>query len=104
MARLPSLDLEIVLLDERHDRANFTCGVESLDRYFRTQASQDMRRKANAAFVLSERKEPARIFGYYTLCAMAIAQGDVPASVDTRDELGYDGEGGSSALPVSRLS
>jgi predicted GNAT family N-acyltransferase len=29
-------------------------------------------------FVLSEREEPARILGYYTLCAMAISQGDVP--------------------------
>ena len=37
-----------------------------------------MRRKANGVFILSEVGEPARILGYYTLCAMAIAQGDVP--------------------------
>ena len=65
-------------LDARHDRADFTCGVESLDRYLKTQAGQDVRRKANAVFVLSERGQPARILGYYTLCAMAISQGDVP--------------------------
>ena len=65
-------------LDARHDRAGFTCGVESLDRYLKTQAGQDVRRKANAVFVLSERGQPARILGYYTLCAMAISQGDVP--------------------------
>lgn len=65
-------------LDEGHDRAGFICGVESLDRYLKTQAGQDVRRKANAVFVLSERAEPARILGYYTLCAMAISQGDVP--------------------------
>ena len=28
--------------------------------------------------MLSEPAEPARILGYYTLCAMAVAQGDVP--------------------------
>jgi predicted GNAT family N-acyltransferase len=52
--------------------------VESLDRYLKTQAGQDLRRKANAVFVLSERDEPTRILGYYTLCAMALSQGDVP--------------------------
>ena len=65
-------------LGELHNRAGFTCGVESLDQYFKTQAGQDVRRKANAVFVLSPEGEPARVLGYYTLCAMAIAQGDVP--------------------------
>jgi predicted GNAT family N-acyltransferase len=78
MANRPSEELGIVLLNEQHDRAGFTCGVESLDRYLKTQAGQDVRRKANAVFILSEIGEPARILGYYTLCAMAVAQGDVP--------------------------
>jgi predicted GNAT family N-acyltransferase len=66
------------MLDEKHDRGSFSCGVESLDRYLKTQAGQDVRRKANAVFVLSEREAPTRIIGYYTLCAMALSQGDVP--------------------------
>jgi ribosomal protein S18 acetylase RimI-like enzyme len=78
MARGTSADLRIVLLNERHDRAGFACGVESLDRYLKTQAGQDVRRKANAVFVLSPEDEPTRVVGYYTLCAMAISQGDVP--------------------------
>jgi predicted GNAT family N-acyltransferase len=78
MAKQPSGDLRVVLLDEQHDRGSFTCGVESLDRYLKTQAGQDVRRKANAVFVLSQVGEPARILGYYTLCAMAVSQGDVP--------------------------
>ncbi len=65
-------------LAEMHDRERFSCGVESLDRYLKTQAGQDLRRKANAVFVLSEQDEPARILGYYTLCAMSISQGEVP--------------------------
>lgn len=67
-----------MLINEEHDRGGFTCGVESLDRYLKIQAGQDVRRKANAVFVLSERDHPAGILGYYTLSAMAICQGDVP--------------------------
>ena len=78
MTKQPSADLEIVLLGEEHDRGSFTCGVESLDRYLKSQAGQDVRRKANAVFVLNQRTEPTRVLGYYTLCAMAISQGDVP--------------------------
>jgi GNAT superfamily N-acetyltransferase len=78
MAKRPSADLRIAPLDDMHNRASFTCGVESLDRYIKTQAGQDVRRKANAVFVLSEPAEPTRILGYYTLCALALAQGDVP--------------------------
>lgn len=77
--RVPPFEgLRISLLDAVHDRAGFTCGVESLDRYLTTQASQDLRRKANGVFVLTSTEVPARILGYYTLCAMAISQGEVP--------------------------
>ena len=78
MAKRPSADLRIAPLGELHDRAGFSCGVESLDRYLKTQAGQDVRRKANAVFVLGSEAEPERVLGYYTLCAMAISQGEVP--------------------------
>src|SRR5579864_3106507 len=78
MALPESGDLQIALLNEQHDRTGFTCGVESLDRYLKTQASQDVRRKANAVFVLTEQGSSTRILGYYTLCALGLAQGDVP--------------------------
>jgi predicted GNAT family N-acyltransferase len=71
-------DLRIAPLDAGQDRAAFSCGVESLDRYLRSQAGQDVRSKANAVFVMTPANDPTRILGYYTLCAMAIAQGDVP--------------------------
>jgi GNAT superfamily N-acetyltransferase len=73
-----SADLRVALLADTHDRAGFTCGVESLDRYLKTQAGQDVRRKANGVFVLSAADAPARILGYYTLCAMTLPQGDLP--------------------------
>ena len=61
-----------------HDRASFSCGVESLDRYFKTQAAQDVRRKANAVFVLVAAGEPRAVLGYFTLCAFGLASGEIP--------------------------
>jgi GNAT superfamily N-acetyltransferase len=65
-------------LGRNHDRDGFHCGVESLDLYLKTQASQDMRRKANAVFVLSPEDTPSRITGYFTLCACGLAPGAIP--------------------------
>jgi ribosomal protein S18 acetylase RimI-like enzyme len=65
-------------LGKHHDRAEFTCSVESLDTYLKTQASQDMRRKANAVFVLLPMDAPNRIAGYFTLCANGLAPGTIP--------------------------
>lgn len=76
----PRPDLRIEALASHHDRAGFVCGVDSLDRYLRTQASQDVRRKANGVFILVEPAKPDVVLGYYTLCATSLAQGDVPAA------------------------
>jgi GNAT superfamily N-acetyltransferase len=76
----PRPDLCIEALAAHHDRNGFSCGVDSLDRYLRTQASQDVRRKANGVFVLVEPERPDVVLGYYTLCATGLPQGDVPAA------------------------
>ena len=58
----PAPDLRIEALASRHERADFSCGVDELDRYLKTQAGQDVRRKANGVFVLveSERADAVR--------------------------------------------
>jgi hypothetical protein len=66
------------LLGKHHERAGFSCGVESLDVYLKTQASQDMRRKANAVFILVPEDSPGTIAGYFTLCAYRLSPGTVP--------------------------
>lgn len=72
-------ELRVEPLDRaRHDRAGFACGVEDLDEYLRRRAAQDVRRKANAVFVLFAVAEPRVILGYFTLCAYAISSGVVP--------------------------
>jgi ribosomal protein S18 acetylase RimI-like enzyme len=65
-------------LGKHHDREKFACGVDSLDAYLKTQASQDMRRKANAVFVLFPVEASQSIAGYFTLCAYGLAPGTIP--------------------------
>jgi GNAT superfamily N-acetyltransferase len=76
VAREP--DLVVVPLDDGHERAEFSCGVKSLDRYLQNQAGQDVRRRANGVFVLADKAKASRVLGYYTLCATALVPGDVP--------------------------
>lgn len=76
----PRPDLRIEALAAHYDRDGFSCGVDTLDRYLKTQAAQDVRRKANGVFVLTEPERPNVVLGYYTLCATALSQGDVPAA------------------------
>lgn len=78
MAPATDFELLVVPLDKGHDRQGFTCGVESLDRYLKIQASQDMRRKINAVFVMAATDQPDRILGYFTLSVFALEQGHIP--------------------------
>ncbi|RJF88833.1 GNAT family N-acetyltransferase [Oleomonas cavernae] len=68
--------LRIAPLGDHHDRAVFDCGVEALDRYLKTQAGQDSRKRVASCFVLTD-DGPAPI-AFYTLAATAIALTDLP--------------------------
>ncbi len=69
-------------LGKQHDRQGFTCGVESLDGYLKTQASQDMKRKSTAVFILSPagspKNIPTTVLGYFSLSAYALEQDLIP--------------------------
>ena len=84
MTRVPSHDLTVCPLDPGHDRQGFTCGNARLDRYFKTQAGQDARRRAAGVFVLVDPALPAEVLGYDTLAALSLAQGDVPGAARER--------------------
>jgi GNAT superfamily N-acetyltransferase len=71
-------DLKVEPLHQRHERTRFSCGVESLDAYFRVHAGQDVRRRANAVFVLVRPDAPADVLGYFTLCSTALSRGEIP--------------------------
>jgi GNAT superfamily N-acetyltransferase len=80
MAEAAAVEFEVVPLGKQHDRAGFSCGEESLDRYLKTQAAQDMRRKANAVFVMVRAPTPAKVVGFFTLCASTLSQGAIPTA------------------------
>jgi ribosomal protein S18 acetylase RimI-like enzyme len=64
-------------LGDGHDRAAFTCGDEALDRYFRTQVTQDIRRRITNCFAVVE-VATGQVAAYYTLSAASIPLGDLP--------------------------
>lgn len=67
-------------LDARHDRRGFQCGVPELDDYLVRQASQDVRRRIAAVFVMVAEERPDRIIGYYTLSSFAVRTTGLPES------------------------
>jgi GNAT superfamily N-acetyltransferase len=64
-------------------RAGFSCGVEPLDRYFRDQVTQDIRRLATACYVAVE-VSGGKVAGYYTLAAAGIPLAEMPAALAKR--------------------
>lgn len=76
----PRPDLRVEALAAHHDRDAFSCGIDSLDRYLRSQAGQDVRRRANGVFILVAADAVETVLGYYTLCATSLPLGDVPAA------------------------
>ena len=66
-------------LGPNHDRAGFSSGVPELDRYFKQQASQDLKRKLAAVFVLTP--DGKSVAGFYTLSAHTIEADKLPANL-----------------------
>src|ERR1039457_3292669 len=63
-----------------HDHTEFLCGVDALDRYFRYQAGQDVRRRTTACFVARD-VTTGGIAGYYTLAAGGIPLAEMFAAL-----------------------
>lgn len=70
-------------LNAQHNRSNFDCGVEALNKYLKQQASQDMRRRIAAMFVLVDQDSNC-IAGYYTLAATAIRLTELPPDISKK--------------------
>jgi ribosomal protein S18 acetylase RimI-like enzyme len=68
---------------KRHDRAGFTCGEPSLDRYLRELALQHHDAGISTTHVLVDDATPARVLGYYTLSAAQLLFTDLQ-EVDRR--------------------
>jgi ribosomal protein S18 acetylase RimI-like enzyme len=66
-----------------HDREPFGCGEEALDRYFKTQATQDIRRRIAHCFVAVE-DASGQVAGYYTIAASSFPLVDLPPEESKR--------------------
>jgi len=65
-------------LSKRHDRDGFDCGIPELNEYLRRRATQDMRRRVAAVFVMVPSDLPTRIAGFYSLSSASMLLGDLP--------------------------
>ncbi len=72
----------ILHLDGR-ERSGFVCASDPLNRYFHTQATQDMRRRIAACYIALHQATDT-IAGFYTLSAADIPLTDLPAELTKR--------------------
>jgi len=74
-----SADFRIVLLEQAHNRSQFDCGNEMLNRYLTQQATQDVRRSLAQIYVLLANDNV--VIGYYTINASMIEYANLPEPV-----------------------
>tara|TARA_R110001583_G_scaffold193707_1_gene362789 strand:+ start:982 stop:1485 length:504 start_codon:yes stop_codon:yes gene_type:complete len=70
-------------LNSAHKKSDFSCGKEMLDRYIQEQASQDVKRKLSACFVVND-VETNLLKGYYTLSNNSIPIELVPNQIQKK--------------------
>jgi GNAT superfamily N-acetyltransferase len=69
-------DFYIEPLSTAHDRSAFSCGNAALDRYFRTFATQDLRKRVSAVFVMTPNSRV--VAGFYTLSQSSVLLHSLP--------------------------
>jgi len=70
------MNSDSVLLNSTHKKEQFNCGKPTLDNYIRVQASQDIKQKLAACFVLAD--DHNNVKGYFTLSASSIPRELLP--------------------------
>ncbi|SRR5258708_6366305 len=73
------MNLRIEPLTRLHDRAKFTCGDETVDRFLWQKAKQDQDLDLGRTCVLiGGENEPTRILGYHSLTMLQVPQDQIP--------------------------
>lgn len=67
-------------LDKQHDKHLFSCGIDALDQYLKTQASQDIKKNVAITYVLTQHNIK-QILGFYTISSIGIFPGELPNDV-----------------------
>lgn len=73
---MSGIKLKVVQLNATHDKAQFNSDSEPLNRYFKEQVSQDIKRRVAACFVaITQGNE---IVAYYTLASASVLLTELP--------------------------
>ena len=73
---MSGIKLKVVQLNATHDKATFNSDSEPLNRYFKEQASQDIKRRVAACFVAITLDN--EIVAYYTLASASVLLTELP--------------------------
>jgi len=66
-------------LGKHHDRSSFDCGIESLNDFLKTRATQFEKRDLGRTFVAIAPSSPKLVQGYYTLASGSVSVHVLPA-------------------------
>lgn len=77
--------MTLKVLEKKHNRKGFSCGVVELDNYIKQYVSQDVKRKLAVCYVLEDEHED--VIAYYTLSAGSVDLNDIPD--DLKNSLKY---------------
>ena len=67
------------ILSSRHHKDHFDCGKDLLNGYIQRQATQDVKRKLSACFILAGKGNIVK--GYYTLSSSSIQRDQLPFEI-----------------------
>jgi GNAT superfamily N-acetyltransferase len=77
-------NLVIEPLNTTHDRPNFQCGADALDRYLKKHARQDIKRRISRVFIATTPDNPKKVIGYYTLSSLSIELNHLPEKLSRK--------------------
>jgi len=77
--------MTLKVLEKKHNRKGFSCGVVELDNYIKQYVSQDVKRKLAVCYALED--EHANVIAYYTLSSGSVDLNDIPD--DLKSSLKY---------------
>jgi predicted GNAT family N-acyltransferase len=70
----------ITSLEKKHNKSIFTCSIDAIDQYLKTQASQDMKKNVAVTYVLTS-QDSKQVLGFYTLSSIGIFSGELSEEV-----------------------
>lgn len=67
------------ILEKNHNRKNFICGIDELDKYIKQYANQDIKKRLAVCYVITDKNN--NVIGYYTLSSNNIDLNDIPENL-----------------------